>query len=455
MNIFDYRKVLTPRRLRLAYTSPPICEGDFTATGLQVISLLPLFIAAGPTGLVMEPWFGRYRLQWNTVPGALCYSIYRLADPLNPFSPFILVAECIGGITLEVDPGIYCVTAITPEGETECSEQAGTPPAPPLPPYVPEDPPPENPVPDPTPPPDIPGTCGDGTPVVPETLLEELDEPEFITSATANGATAGQSDFTTPSGRIATQYVSGYVWDDCVVSPGSPIRDAFITNTWLIHDGDVDSPFGAQFGCFGATGTPPNCTPSVSTQWETEYPDDNICDHALIGQASAGPRTYAPTDDIIGDTQTFYVPGSIQAGTCHNGGSLVMNLLRTHAFIPQASALTIQSYNSIKYTLGCVTAADGDTAPQWNGIINDSYVVGSTIYQCFEGNNGEYIGATSLVAVDVRLVAGEKWTISVIGNHPTSGFVVLFSGEKRYGQTAHGNYGRTGGCSTLGCITLT
>jgi hypothetical protein len=454
MNAFDYRKVLTPRRLRIAYTSPPICEGDFSATGSTTISLQDLFTSPGPTGLVMEPYFGSYILRWNRVPGALCYSIYRLADELNPFSPYILVAECVNDTSYEVNSGCYCITAITPEGETECGSQFCTPaedPLPPLPPYVPVDPEPEPPVVDPVPPPDIPGTCGNGSPPVPEELLEELSPHETICSTSAGGATAGEVDFVTPSGRIAAKYGGGYVWDDCTLgSPAVPIKDAFIPNCWLIHDGEI-SFISSQFGCYGATGTPPQCSPALETQLYTEFPD-GVFDHGKIGCGSCGPKTYAPTDAIVGETQTFRVNGSPQAGACPNGGSLSMTLLRTHAFIPQPSSLTIQSFASIKYNLGCSPA--NDTGVQWNGVIDDSYQVTGDNYQCFDGYNNEFMGETQLVSADVRLVAGVKWTFNVIGWHPVNGYQMLFSGEKRYGQTAQGNYGRTGGCSTLGCITL-
>jgi hypothetical protein len=458
MNPFDYRKILTPRRLRIQYTSPPICEGDFSATGSSVISLQDLFAPLGPTGLVMEPYFGNYILRWNRIPGALCYSIYRLADELNPFSPYVLVAECVNDNSYQVEAGCYCITAITPEGETECSNQFCTPeeaPLPPLPPYVPDDPEPEPPVPDPTPPPDIPGTCGDGSPVVPESLLEELDTPELICSASAVGATPGEADFETPSGRIAAQYVSGYVWDDCTLrSPPVPIRDAFVTNCWLIKDGDIDI-FSSQFGCFGATGTPPDCTPPLLTQVETEFPN-LIFDHATAGCGSCGPRTYSPTDDIIGETQTFRVNGAIQGGSCPSGGTLSMNLVRTHGFITQPLSLTIQSFASIKEQLFCVSGSV-DSSPQWNGVMADSATVASEDYQCIATRDiggTRYVVDVEMVSSNVRLVAGSKWTLDIIGNDPVYGFRVVWSGEKRYGQTAVGNYGRTGGCSSLGCVTL-
>lgn len=460
MNVFAYRTVVTPRRLRLAYTSPPICEGDFSATGLNVISLQPLVVAAGPTGLIMEPYFGNYRLRWNTVPGALCYSIYRLADELNPFSPYILVAECIGGSDYLVGPGCYCVTAITPEGETECSNQFCTPaepPLPPLPPYVPSDPPVEPDVPSPTPPPDIPGTCGDGSPPVPAELLEELESPEVVCETTANGATPGEVDFTMPSGTIAAKHVSGFLWDDC--RPTFPLTDAGISNTWLVYEGEINGYFGPGFGCFGATGPlggPVDCTPTSEQQMLVQFPD-RILDGPIAGCGSCGDRTFSPDDTRVGQTWTFTVPGSVQAGSCPNGGSLTMQVVRTHAWIPQHTTLTISNFASIKDQLFCVSGID-DTVPQWDGVIGDSYMVTTADYQCIEtiGVSGDqYVGDVQLITAEVRLVAGMKWTLNILVNDPVSGYRVAWSGEKRYGQTASGNYGRTGGCSSLGCVTLT
>ena len=445
MNVFDYRKVITHRRLKLAYTSPAICEADFSATGSSTISLQPLFVSNGPTGLIMEPYFGGYRLRWNRIPGALCYSIYRLADELNPFSPYILVAECIDVDFYDVDDGTYCITAITPEGETECSNSAGVPPEPPLPPlppYVPEEPDPVPPVPSPVPPPDIPGTCGDGTPPVPDSFLEPLDTPEIVLTESSTGSTSGSADFTVSSGRYAVKWVSGYVWDHCY--PTLPVSDAFIRDCWFVYEGDITVGWSKQYGCYTTFGTPPDCSPSLVSLMTADYPDGIMADRAL---------TFTPTDPRVGNTATFVIPGSVQAGGCSPaGGTQTMQVLRTHAFITQPSTLTIQNYAAIKHQLGC---GDGtETVPQWSGVIDDSYFVSEGSYQCYEGNNGEYIGSSALWNVDVRLSTGSgKWIIQIFGDKG-DGPAVFFAGEKRYGQTAQGNYGRTGGCSTLGCLTL-
>lgn len=125
-NSFLYRKVLTPRRLKLDYISPPICEGEFSASGASAISLQPIYRQRGPTGLVMD-WQGSYwRLRWNTYPGALCYSVYKLAEG----GDYVLVAECIQDEFLNLDvfgQGTYVVTVITTDGESDPGEPIVTP----------------------------------------------------------------------------------------------------------------------------------------------------------------------------------------------------------------------------------------------------------------------------------------------------------------------------------------
>jgi hypothetical protein len=152
MKSFAYRKITTPRALMIDYEAPAICEGDFTSTGVSTISLLPILRELGPTGQVME-WAGSYwRLRWNTIFGALCYSIYRLDDSIAPFTDFILVAECVSDTFLDLDllgDGTYKITVITQDGESEFSEIITTPGS--TPPVVIPDPPPPAPDSDPVP----------------------------------------------------------------------------------------------------------------------------------------------------------------------------------------------------------------------------------------------------------------------------------------------------------------
>ncbi len=134
--VFDY---LYTRRASLNYVSPAICQVDFSSSGGPIIVLTPFERQLGPTGFVIGSLGGgRFRFGWNRYPGALCYSVYKLVDELDPFSPYQLIAECINDNFYDTDiPGCYAITAITPEGETPLSEQECTPEVPPgLPPTV-------------------------------------------------------------------------------------------------------------------------------------------------------------------------------------------------------------------------------------------------------------------------------------------------------------------------------
>jgi hypothetical protein len=461
MNAFLYRKILTPRRLRLDYISCPVCEGDFTSTGTSVISLQPLVKSLGPSGLVMEPWFGKYRLRWGVVRGALCYTVYKLADEIDPFGPYTIVAECIQGDYFDVDEGIYCVTAITPEGETECSNvvkqdpaHGDPPPLPPAPPYVPEDPPVVPPVP-------TPGDCGQGTPPVPTSLLVELDSPEIVTGVSAAGDAGGSVDFTVPSGRLAQQWVSGSMWQNCWLWTEAWVKFPFcgeqINEAWIVHNGDV-TVLGGAIGCFDTNGGPyctsgvvPACTPTAEIQLLASYPDRIFHGHAV---------TLTPTDPRVGTLATFTVPAlGVPLGAppsvtgCPAGGVENMNLVRTHGWLPQKASLTIQNFAAIRLSLFC-QGSNPVGATQWDGIIADSMEMFSEIsYNLWEFHGGSAYVGNCLMTQAVVYYDSDRWSLSIVGDYG-SGVTLLWAGSKFYGEDAAGNYGRVGGCSTLGCVTL-
>jgi hypothetical protein len=69
------------------------------------------------------------RFSWDVYPGALCYSIYKAVDALDPYGDYTIVAECVPDndvILPVVDPSLDCgwfvITSLTPEGETEISD---------------------------------------------------------------------------------------------------------------------------------------------------------------------------------------------------------------------------------------------------------------------------------------------------------------------------------------------
>lgn len=120
--------VICARRQALIYVSPPFCEVDFSSSGEPVIVLNPFRRRRGPTGFVVIAG-GRLRFRWDTVPGAICYSLYRREG-----GEYVLVAECFPCDECEPDtccfecetcaPGCYVITAITEDGETEPSNEA-------------------------------------------------------------------------------------------------------------------------------------------------------------------------------------------------------------------------------------------------------------------------------------------------------------------------------------------
>lgn len=109
---------------RLNYVSPPICEMEFSSSAFPTIILNPHARRVGPTGLEFFVQDGRIFLRWNNYPGAICFSIYKAVDELDPFGDYHLVAECVQSPT-NIDvfgPGTYRITAITVEGETTFSD---------------------------------------------------------------------------------------------------------------------------------------------------------------------------------------------------------------------------------------------------------------------------------------------------------------------------------------------
>jgi hypothetical protein len=116
-------EVLFLRRPVIEYVSPSICEVDFSSSGVPVIVLDPLSRLGAPSGLVIGGGGNSHRFSWNNYPGVLCYSVYKLVDELDPFGPYMLIAECISDNFIDLDEeGTYRITAITPDGETPLSD---------------------------------------------------------------------------------------------------------------------------------------------------------------------------------------------------------------------------------------------------------------------------------------------------------------------------------------------
>lgn len=116
--------VFHPRKIPFVYVSPPFCEFIFSASGEVDIFLNTRNRRGLITGYTMNFIDGVYRLSWDTFPGALCYSVYKLVDELDPYSNYVLVAECITDNFIDLtDPGAYVVTAVDVDGETPFPEE--------------------------------------------------------------------------------------------------------------------------------------------------------------------------------------------------------------------------------------------------------------------------------------------------------------------------------------------
>lgn len=115
--------ILWLRRPSLNYVCPGVCEAAFSGSGFPIIFLDAFVRLLGPSGLVLGGT-GGFMLSWNNYPGALCFSVYKAVDELQPFGEYVLIAECITDNFIDLNtfgPGTYRVTAITPEGESDPS----------------------------------------------------------------------------------------------------------------------------------------------------------------------------------------------------------------------------------------------------------------------------------------------------------------------------------------------
>jgi hypothetical protein len=107
------------RRPSIDYISPAICEAAFSSSSGPIIVLNALDHLVTITGIVFGSTGHPHRLSWNRYPGALCYSVYKLVDELDPNGAYQLIAECISDEFIDLESeGTYKITAITPDGET-------------------------------------------------------------------------------------------------------------------------------------------------------------------------------------------------------------------------------------------------------------------------------------------------------------------------------------------------
>lgn len=414
MNSFLYRKVLTPRKLKLDYISPPICEGEFSATGTSEISLQPIYRKTGPTGLIMD-WRGTYwRLRWNSYPGALCYSVYKLS-----FSEYILVAECIDDPFIDLDVfgnGTYIVTVITDDGESDPSDPIPTPGEPP--------------------PPPGPGepcdTSGVETPcslMIPEdTLIATLTPDPFVATHT--------DDFigSAPQGMYTISYDGGAWQDDDNPCPGS-FKIASIKELWNGGIDEQDPLLGAGSFC-GTQAEVEASMNSLGLPLNTFIHDSGSISIQYIRFGSA----------------TNPVPGAPNpTWTCKRIG--------TWPSFP--NSVRIQDFGSMSWGTPCVDASNSGL-PAWDGTLDGRTIFLPFLFQWYSSNefnmslDGKLVGQARVdwYASNPYTATGCGW-IFWISFWDGSDLIDGWTGIKNVGTSPVGWYRRESGCLTQPeCIYL-
>lgn len=483
MRSFAYKKVITGRKLLIDYEAPPICEGDFTSTGASMISLLPIIREVGPTGLVME-WTGSYyRLRWNTVFGALCYSIYRLSDELNPFSEYILVAECVNDTSFDLDvlgSGTYAVTAITPNGETELSSSIPTPP-------------PELPIDDEG---DCPTESGDpclsgptafsvesrvdlseypgGKTIEPPPLdpLAPLiyefggvdshnpilwDQWEYSPSGDWKGTgrpyTELPGDY--PPGSYQLRYVSGFESDGAQGGCGAGQTRGGIAVYFVGDDEHLgyDPPEGRI--CNGISDVSLTLPPGVDVFHFTS--GRLFCEYGGFPGLQAGATAWAYSTTIekrwAADEEHSNTGGPLAAVWDPNLGPFddpgdpytpVLQLVQISGLIQQARKLKIEDWDAIKVLF------DSDVANNWDGSLNNRNFYTATTLRWTDPSNAGFGGATLEYSQSHPTAAnGCGWTLTI-----RKGATAVWVGHKNVGERADGVYYRTATSVGPDCLTV-
>jgi hypothetical protein len=410
------------------YQAPPICEGDFTSTGTSTISLLPILRPSGPTGLVMN-WNGtRYRLEWGIIPGALCYSVYRLNDVLDPFSEWILVAECITGNNITLPPGIYGVTVITLDGESDPSEPIEGPAV------DPADPPPV--VPDP--PAECPAEVGTETPS--DLMIEEDTDLGLLTpDPFAAAHTENWGSF--PQAMYEISYVEGAFKDE--TNP-NPYDFKLGGNEW-IWDGGGDS-FDPLLGA-GIIGRP--------SQAEVEA---EVASRCATFTAYCSLQFIHDGGTIGVSNNRFGTPEEPTAGSPNP----TWQLKRVGTWPSYPSQLRIVDYDESKFTPVADCNALGSGQPSWSGTFNTKSVFLPFIFTWLSSEavsttiNGKLMVEAKVThwTSNPNTATGAGWLLWIFFIND-DGVIDAWTGIKNVGTQPTGTYYRDSGCCTgPGCLTL-
>jgi hypothetical protein len=427
-NSFLYRKILTPRRLMIDYQAPPICEGDFTSTGVSTISLQPILRPVGPTGLVVN-WDGsRWWLTWNIYPGALCYSLYRLNDVLDPFSEWTLVAECVSGNSIILpNPGIYGLTVITLDGESEPSEPIEAPvvdpgaPPPVVPPPTPETCPPET------------GTETPNDLMIPEdTDLGDLVPDPFQ----EDGGYTYWGEF--PQAQYEISYQGG-AWKD----ETNPYPDQFKLTSlrWVFDGGETDPFFGNSYG--------------ADTQAEVEAAYEADCEVV----AAFCTLKFIHDEGNIGIRHIrFGTPDEPTPGSPNP----TWKLKRTGTWPSFPARVRIAGYDVSKFEGIADCNANAGGQDPWDGTF-DARTISIPFWFWWESSAGLASTIQGKTMLEARATwwnsnpntsTGAGWLL-YINLYNDGGIIDAWTGIKNVGTSPVGTYYRSSGCLTApGCLTL-
>lgn len=406
---------LYSRRVAINYVSPAACEILFSSTAEPVIVLEPFAVQTGPTGLILSPFGSGFRLSWDAYPGAICYSVYKAVDELDPYGDYELIAECITDPFLDVDDNdeIYRIEVITPEGTTPLSPPA-------VPPIVPPPPTPDGCVP-----------CVDAPP--PE-YFEPADEEVIQTIVAPSESLTSVEVLIEAAGDYEIRWISGHGGFVCppeIVGgfalnriPAFGLKDESDNYITLNDPYDGLRQFTQDYTCFiNPPINPPSCDPEADL---------------LLARPDGVLGTFSYDEDDVPVTLTAIVP-ALSTPPCAPGGATTYQIVR----VGLSPEVEILNFALIAPQLICLPGAPAGA--EFNGhLVLMSHDENSIYYYQSQGNP-LYLGVHR-VGVGITGNAGNSggyWQLTIIDWDQPG--LALWNGTKYCGATAAGTYMLGGG----------
>lgn len=412
---------------RLNYVSPPICEMEFSSSAFPTIILNPHARKVGPTGLEFFVQDGRIFLRWNNYPGAICFSIYKAVDELDPFGDYHLVAECVQS-PADIDsfgPGVYRISAITIEGETTFSDP-------------------------------ITVTVGPSAcietpgPLAPSGLtpFEIEDEVEWENVLVVYPFVNRMDGFNTfsqtleedyPPGHYDVAYITGmfeYPANSYVVTLAS-LADVFqpgpltldgniLAGSTYIVDTQVDDPNNTGFG----TGAPD--VPTAEAIFQTHF--------NTIG-ATRRFKHRQRHENLGGDIEFLFQ----FAGPLPMNDNMTFQLVQVDGLIQQPRGVRISNWAVVKASF------PSDVFLNWNGElpVRSDYTQTTCVYSA--APNGNFGGATLYYIQDHPTSSnGCGWRLDIYG----VASALVWKGLKKFDETGEGDFFRSVDSPTLTPLCL-